>query len=307
MATALDLGKTCADWPNLPTIGRPVANATVWLLDALLQAVPAGVPGQLYVGGVIPARGYFRLPEATAERFIPDPFSSVPGARLYRTGDLARLDGTGNLEFLGRADDQVKIRGFRVEPGEIEAALDNWQRSYKTPYSCVRPDRETTGRLCGPGRRCRTVRGRTAQRPEGPPPEYMIPGQFVALADMPLTPSGKLARRRLPDPDTYALAAETTHEPPQSDTEAAVISIWSELLGREHIGRQDDFFALGGHSLLVVRAISRLWEQFKVDLPLEALFENPIVADLAAYIDLASQDPEDDDWEDAEDDEAFLL
>jgi amino acid adenylation domain-containing protein len=267
-------------WPALPPIGRPVAGVRIHLLDPAGQPVPAGVAGELLLGGAAPARGYLGRPDWTAERFVPDPFAASPGARLYRTGDLARRRADGVLEFLGRIDDQLKIRGFRVEPGEVEVAL------------CRHP---AVRQAAVVARDARLVAYVVATSP--PPadlraflardlPEPLLPATYVFLPSLPLTASGKVDRRRLPEPGRTR--RDRDHVPPATALEGLVAAVWEEVLEVHPVGRHDDFFALGGHSLLATRAVSRLAAACNIDLPLRRLFEHPTVAALAATIELAT-------------------
>ncbi|MHC2332177.1 non-ribosomal peptide synthetase [Bradyrhizobium sp. USDA 4454] len=282
-------------WPEMPHIGRPIANTLVYLLDGHGAPVPFGAVGELYIGGAGVARGYLNRPELTAERFIASPF--VEGDRLYRTGDLGRYLPDGNIEFLGRNDDQVKIRGYRIEPGEIVAKLcehafvreavvvarqsragDKHLIAYVvcTPETGVPEtgvDEGDAGGLAG------ALRAHLSSRL----PDYMVPAAFVPIAALPLTPNGKLDRNALPAPadEAYALAA---YEAPQGAVETALAQIWAELLGVERIGRHDHFFELGGHSLLAVQVSSRLSQAIGVELPLSTLFASPVLTDLAASI-----------------------
>jgi amino acid adenylation domain-containing protein len=276
--------------PTIP-IGRPIANKRIYLLDADGQPVPIGVAGEIHIGGAGVARGYLNRPELTTERFLTDPYSPEPNARMYRTGDLARWLPDGNLEFLGRSDFQVKIRGFRIELGEIEAALRACQGIH---------DAVVLAREDGPGEKRLvayvTVAGRadtvagdvdTTTLPatlktqlQSSLPDYMVPAAFVVLDALPLTPNGKLDRKALPAPeaDAYATGA---YAPPEGQVEEALAALWSELLGIERVGRHDDFFALGGHSLLVLRLLSELDQAFGVRLPVGVVFLRPTLAGLA--------------------------
>jgi amino acid adenylation domain-containing protein/non-ribosomal peptide synthase protein (TIGR01720 family) len=274
------LSKVCEPRGGLTVpIGRPVSNMRAYLLDERMEPVPQGVVGELYIGGVGLARGYFGRPDLTAERFVPDPVSGIPGSRLYRTGDLARGLSSGELCFLGRVDHQVKVRGMRIELGEIEAALAAHERV----------DTALIVQRSGPGSGQQLVayvvtrelvsatelRAWLSERL----PAYMLPAAFVSLSALPLTPSGKVDRRALPEPEEQSLALQT-HRPPRTPTEQLVASVFSELLGRR-VGVDDDFFALGGHSLLAIQAICRLRAVLGVELPLRALFEAPTVSGLA--------------------------
>jgi amino acid adenylation domain-containing protein len=267
-------------------IGRPLGNAVIYILDGSLNPLPIGVPGELHIGGSGLARGYINRPELMAEKFIPDPFSDEPGARLYKTGDIARRRSDGNIEFLGRIDHQVKVRGFRIEPGEIEAALDQ----HPAVQDAVVLAREDT---LGDKRLVAYV----VPRPEGTLttsglrgflkaklPEYMVPSALVELEAMPLTPNGKVDRRALPTPEADRSALEQAFVAPRTPVEEALAGIWEEVLGLERIGVHDDFFELGGHSLLAVQVLTRLNRHFGVELPLRTLFEDPTIAGLALAV-----------------------
>ncbi|XXY48795.1 non-ribosomal peptide synthase/polyketide synthase [Sorangium sp. So ce269] len=267
------------------SIGRAIANTTLHILDQRLQPVPVGVPGELYIGGVQVAWGYLRRPGLTAERFLPDPFSGERGARMYRTGDLARYRPDGAIEYLGRIDFQVKLRGFRIELGEIEAALRAHEGlsdavvvmrqerlvAYVVPASAGdAPSRAALQEL---------LRSRL--------PEHMVPGFYVALTALPLTSSGKIDRKALPDPEADLPAAG--HEPPRTPMERALARIWGEVLGVDvaTLGIQDDFFALGGHSLLATRVVSRIRDQLGVEVPLRSVFEAATLSALAERLSRA--------------------
>jgi amino acid adenylation domain-containing protein len=278
---------------QLITIGRPIANTQVYLLDPRLKLVPVGVTGELYIGGDGVARGYLNRADLTAERFIPDPFSAAAGARLYRTGDLARYLPDGDIEYLGRADQQVKVRGFRIELGEIEIALSQ----HPAVKNCVVASRDDE--TSGGKQLVAYIVARAASPPIPTPadlrahlrhtlPEHMIPSSFVTLDALPLTPNGKLDRRGLPASD-FSGAARTgdTFAPPRTPIEEVIANIWSSVLGLERVGRSDNFFDLGGHSLLATRLVSRLGQTFGVELPLRALFEHPTVGTLAEVIEQA--------------------
>ncbi|MBV9772803.1 MAG: amino acid adenylation domain-containing protein [Gemmatimonadetes bacterium] len=274
-----------AEWPGLPTIGVPVANTRLYVLDARGGPAPVGVPGELFVGGDSPGRGYLGRPELTAERWVPDPFGGEPGARLYRTGDRARWMASGELEFLGRADQQVKVRGFRIEPGEVEAVLEE-HPSVREAVVYVREDAPGERRLVG-----YVVPETDAEAPTASDlrgflgtrlPEYMVPSAFLTLDTFPLTPSGKIDRRALPAPEAWDVEAYVA---PRTPTEEVLAGIYAEVLRLERVGARDGFFALGGHSLLATRAVSRIREAFGVELPLRTLFEAPTVAALAGRVE----------------------
>ncbi|MFC4047491.1 amino acid adenylation domain-containing protein [Dactylosporangium siamense] len=269
-----------------PPIGRPIGNVRVHVVDRAMNPVPPGVPGELYIGGAGVGRGYAGRPALAAERFVADPFAA-DGARLYRTGDRVRSREDGQLVFLGRVDHQVKVRGVRIEPGEVEAAL--------LAHS-------------GVAEAVVVARGEAAERrlvayyvPAGPPPNpselraflagtlptYLIPSAFVELDRIPLNPNGKTDRAALPEPDTARPRLSVAYAGPRSGTEAALATIWENLLGVERVGIHDDLFELGGHSLLATRVMSRVRADFGVELDLSALFDGPTVADLAAAVDAA--------------------
>jgi len=252
------------------------------------------VTGELFIGGVGVGLGYLNRAELTTERFLPDPFSGVSGARLYKSGDLARYRSDGTLEYLGRADDQVKIRGYRVELGEIEAAIAA-DRRVQACAVLAREDEPGNKQLVG------YVVHRDGEVPDTDElrgvlketlPDYMIPAQFVYLDSLPLTPNGKVDRRALPAP---ADTGSGRGGPPQTETERVIAAIWSELLRKDGIGIDDDFFDLGGQSMTAVGLIGRLRDAFDVNIEIAMLFERPTIAGLSEAIDmllLASQDLE---------------
>ncbi|HEV2147714.1 MAG TPA: non-ribosomal peptide synthase/polyketide synthase [Longimicrobiaceae bacterium] len=285
VVTSLALAGDPAEWPLLPSIGVPVANTRCYVLDGRGEPAPVGVPGELYLGGVSLARGYLSRPDLTAERFLPDPLSAAGGARLYRTGDRVRWLAGGTLEFLGRVDEQVKVRGFRIEPGEVEAALER-HPEVREAVVVVREDAPGEKRLVG---YVVAAEGAEASPTElrahlkASLPEYMVPGAFVVLERLPLTPSGKVARRALPAPER---SSAEDFVAPRTPAEEILAGIWGEVLRVERVGAEDDFFALGGHSLLATRVVSRVRQAFGVELPLRAIFEAPTVAGLAVRIGL---------------------
>jgi natural product biosynthesis luciferase-like monooxygenase protein/amino acid adenylation domain-containing protein/non-ribosomal peptide synthase protein (TIGR01720 family) len=274
---------------NLPAdalvpIGKPIGNTQLYVLDANMQPVPVGVPGELHIGGNGLARGYCNRPELTQQRFIANPFSSEPQARLYKTGDLVRFLPDGNLELLGRIDNQVKLRGFRIELGEIEAVLSQHPSVAQTA-AIVREDARGDKRLVAylvvteAEASINDLRQFLKERL----PEYMVPAVFVFLDALPLTPNGKVDRRALPAPDlTQQLG--TSFVAPRTPSEQTLTRIWAEVLGLEQVGIYDSFFELGGHSLLATQLISRVRAAFQVELPLRKLFEATTVAALAECI-----------------------
>ena len=266
-------------------IGKPIANARLYLLDAWMQPLPAEARGELHVAGECLARGYHRSPGRTAERFLPDPFSQRPGGRLYRTGDWARFDDAGQLVCLGRADEQLKIRGYRVEPGEVEAALRS--------HPAVREAAAAAGGEAGRKRLAAYLVWQRGERPSAAQlrrflaarlPEYMIPARFVSLEALPLARSGKVDRKALPELDRERPELDVGYVEPQTDLQRDLVGIWSEVLGVERLGIADNFFQLGGHSLVAIQAISRIRQTLNVDLPLRQLFDFPTIEGLSARI-----------------------
>jgi acyl carrier protein len=274
-------------------IGRPLANTQAYLLDCNLQPVPIGVIGELHIGGEGLARGYLDRPEATAEKFIPNPFSAEPGARLYRTGDLGRYLADGNIEFFGRTDLQVKIRGFRIEPGEIETAL----RAHPAIREAVVIAREDGPGAPSTGKRL--VAYVVARERPAPSlaelrsflrqklPEYMVPSAFMPMDAIPRTPHGKADLRALPPPDPAPAESKGVFAAPGNSIEEETAKIWAQVLGIERVGIHDNFFDLGGHSLIATRIVSRLRDAFDIELPLRSLFESPTISALAAAIQSA--------------------
>ncbi|MFH9810492.1 non-ribosomal peptide synthase/polyketide synthase [Streptomyces olivaceus] len=270
-----------------PVIGRPLGGVRLHVLDAALQPVPAGVPGELYIAGAGLARGYLNRPGATAGRFVADRFGPA-GTRMYRTGDLVRWGADGNLEFLGRTDDQVKVRGFRIELGEIEAALAEHPQVARAA-AVVRQDRRGDTRLVAypvpvTGARPRPEDLRTHLRERLP--DYMVPAVFVLLDALPLNAGGKLDRRALPEPEATATRSGRA---PRTPREQVLAGLFAEVLGQAEVGADDDFFDLGGHSLLATRLVARVRTALGVELALRTLFRTPTVAGLAAALDGADR------------------
>jgi amino acid adenylation domain-containing protein/non-ribosomal peptide synthase protein (TIGR01720 family) len=262
-------------------IGRPLAQKHAFVLDEQLEPAPIGAPGHLYLGGVGLARGYLHRPELTAERFVLDPFSDQPGARLYRTGDLARWLPDGNLEFLGRSDDQVKIRGFRIELGEVESVLQQ-HASVERCAVVARPDPSGGKRLVGyvagqadPADLRAFLRERL--------PEYMVPSAFVVRASLPVMQNGKIDRNALPDADEIAPAAGPLVAP-ATELERLIAAVWQEVLRVPAVGRDDNFFDLGGNSLSIVQVHGKLKERTGRELAVVDLFQYPTVGALAQHL-----------------------
>ena len=265
-------------------IGRPISNTRVHLLDDHLEPVPIGVPGDLYIGGDGLARGYVGSPALSAERFLPDPFGVAPGGRLYRTGDRARLLADGRIAFLGRDDEQVKVRGFRVELREIERALGEHpevQDAVLLAREDGRGDKQLVAYVVaveGVGPTAQSLREHLKEKL----PQHMIPGAFVVLDALPLTPNGKVDRAALPPPRG---AEETaTFVAPRTPLEERLAGFWREVLGTPLIGVHDDFFELGGQSLIALRLVSRMREGFEVELEVRDIFEHPTVAGLGELV-----------------------
>ncbi len=272
-----------------PTIGRPIANMQVYILDAHGQPVPLGVAGEIFIGGAGVARGYLHRPELSDERFVRDPFRGIPGARMYKTGDLARWLPDGTIAYLGRNDFQVKIRGFRIELGEIESKLAAC-KGVRDAVVIAREDNRLVAYL--------TLRGGfelsvAAIRTElaASLAEFMIPSAFVVMDAFPLNSNGKLDRRALPAPDTSAVAT-SQYAAPQGDIEMTVAAIWQELLELEQVGRNDHFFDLGGHSLLAVQLVSEVRDVLGVELGLRDLFTHPTLAEFCTLAGSAAASTE---------------
>jgi amino acid adenylation domain-containing protein len=285
VVTALTLSGSPERWPSLPPIGRPIPNARIYVLNAQREPVPVGAVGEIFIGGVCVALGYFQRPDLTADRFVTDPFARAGLERLYRTGDIGRWTEQGVLEYLGRNDEQVKIRGYRVELHEIEARLLQHER---VKEAAVVAREDTAG-----GKRLAAYI--IARHPDQEPaaeqlraylkerlPEHMIPSAFVFLPRLPLTPSGKLDRRALPKPDDSAYVSRA-YEAPFGEVEEILAGIWQQILRIERIGRRDNFFELGGHSLLIVQMMERL-RAIGLATTVRTVYGHPVLADLAAAL-----------------------
>ncbi len=269
-------------------VGRPIADLQVYLLNPDLEPVPVGVPGELYVAGPGLARGYLNRPELTAQRFIPNPFSRQPGARLYKSGDLCRYRIDGDIEYLGRIDHQVQIRGYRVELGEVEAALSQ-HACVRECVVCACPDNAAGLRLVGyvvarDGMPCPAASSLRAFARERLP-DYMVPASYVFVDDLPRLPSGKIDRRTLPAPDGIRPAPGANYAAPRNQTERMLADLWARALGVDRIGIHDNFFDLGGHSLIAARIHGELTARLQSDVPLVALFDAPTIAQLAELLD----------------------
>ena len=282
-------GPVCPDRSAIapPTIGLPIEGVQVHLLDGSLRPVPRGKPGELCIGGAGVGRGYVGRPDLTRERFIRDPFSTEPGARLFRTGDLARRLPDGRLVFLGRIDEQIKVRGYRIEPAEIVAALNRHpavEESVVVGHQAAPGDTRLVAYFVpAPGRHPSRaeLQGFLGTRL----PDYMVPGTFLALPSLPLNASGKVDRAALPAPEGDQLLRDEAFIAPRTPVERRIAGILAPLLRLDRVGVHDNFFMLGGHSLLGTQLIARLREVFCVDLPLRSIFRAPTVAELSAEIE----------------------
>lgn len=271
----------------LPAIGRAIGNTNIYLLDDRLDPVPPGFSGEIHIGGAGLARGYHNRPDLTAEKFIPDPFCSQPGSRMYKTGDVGRLLPDGQIEFLGRVDDQIKIRGYRIEPNEIVSTL-NRHPAVRESLVIARNGAHGDARLVAYlVLNSDAVPSHTALRDflRDHLPEYMLPAAFIRLEEFPLTPHGKIDRAALPPPNRSNTLQDQVSARPGTQTEQRIAAILSGLLGREKVGREDNFFLLGGHSLLGAQLMARLRTEFNVEISLRSLFDAPTVAALSAEVD----------------------
>jgi amino acid adenylation domain-containing protein len=279
----------CVSDGGKPPIGRPIANTEVHVLDSDLRPLPVGSTGDLYVGGVGLARGYFRAPGLTAERFIPNPFARTPGQRLYKTGDLARWLPNGQLEFVGRSDRQVKLRGFRIELGDIEAALVK-HPAVRDCAVMLYEDRAGEKRLIAyvvPRPEASVARGNLRDHLKAILPSYMVPAHFVELPALPLTPNGKVDRKALAAPRVPPDGAWAGYVAPSNPLEEIVARAWADVLGVEQVGVEDDLFQLGAHSLLVTRVAARLRESLRAEIPLRHYFEATTVSELSRLLERA--------------------
>jgi amino acid adenylation domain-containing protein len=288
VVTAYTLGADPQAWSALPPIGKGLPQTPLFILDPQGQPVPIGVAGELFVGVEDAVRGYIHRPDLTQSRFIPNPFRPNGGDRLYKTGDLVRYLPDGNIEFLGRIDQQVKIRGFRIELGEVEAALSH-HAALQQVAVIVREDRPGDKRLVAYGVTTAGTEPLTTQDMrqflKQSLPDYMVPAAFVPLAVLPLTPSGKLDRRALPQPDSADLSSASSYVAPSKLLEQQLAEIWAQVLNLDQVGIHDNFFDLGGHSLLAVQLFAEIETVLKHKLPLSILFKAPTIAEMATVIE----------------------
>lgn len=270
-----------------PSIGRPITNTRIYILDEQRRQVPVGMEGELYIGGAGLARGYHGRPDLTGEKFIPDPFGADEKARLYRTGDLVRSLPTGEVAFVGRVDHQVKIRGYRVEPDEVAAVL---AQAPEVRASAVVPRETAVGEkqlaaYVVPAPHAQLTESGLRQHLSAHLPDFMLPALFVRMDALPLTPNGKVDRSALPAPDATNTVREDAIRAPQSPIEEGLVEIVASTLGLEQVSVDDNFFLLGGHSLLGTQVITRIAESYGVELSLATLFESPTVAGLALEVE----------------------
>ncbi len=277
-----------------PSIGRPIARTQIYILDELLEPIPTGVTGEVYIGGVPLARGYLHQEDLTADRFVPDPFSQEPGSRLYKTGDLARYSADGNIHYIGRKDHQVKLRGFRIELGEIETVIGQYP-GIREVIALIREevpgDRRLVAYLTLHETTAMTASDQSQLRQfiKQRLPNYMVPSAFVVLPTFPLTPNGKVDRQLLATLKTEQERSAIEVTLPSTKEERMIATIWQDVLRVEKVGRNENFFDLGGHSLLVIDVVNRLQEAFQRDIALIDLFEHTTIAALARYLSQTNQ------------------
>jgi len=286
VVTSLTLPEDIETWDAVPSIGRPINNTRIYILDQQLNVVPIGVYGELHIAGAGLASHYVNLPELTDKKFIPDPFSNIPGERLYKTGDYARYHPDGTIEYLGRMDFQVKIRGFRIELGEIEAVLG--QHSAIKNVTLIAYQHTGDNRLAAyivfkQGRSASTTELRAYLKKSLP--DYMLPFSFIPLDSLPVTPNGKVDRKALPEPWTDKIEPLESQTAPRSPIEEILAEIWQHVLGQEQIGIHDNFFDLGGHSLLATQVISRIRNLLQKEISVITLFKLATIADMAEHIE----------------------
>ena len=272
---------------QLPPIGYPIANTRVYILDEAGKQVPTETPGELHVGGIGVARGYRNRPDLTEERFIPNPFGANASERLFKTGDMARFLPDGQIAFLGRRDDQVKVRGFRVELNEVMAALNEYpavEQSVVVTREAAPGDTRLIAYIVVVPQVCPTL-SELRQFLEDRVPDYMVPAAFVKLEKLPLNANGKVDRKSLPAPDETNTLRDGLYSAPRTEMEKTVAGMLERLLGVERVDLEDNFFSLGGHSLLGAQLVAQVRDTFGVEVPLRVIFEAPTVAELASEIE----------------------
>jgi amino acid adenylation domain-containing protein len=271
----------------MPSIGRPIDDVQIYLVDEQLQSVPDGTPGEILIGGASVGRGYLNGPDLTDQKFIADRFGNNEDGRLYRTGDLARRLPDGQLAFLGRIDEQVKVRGYRIEPGEITAVLEQ-HSAIDSSFVTACSDNSGETRLIAyivPAANAHLSVGELRRFLGEHLPEYMVPSVFVAIASLPLTAHGKIDRTALPPPTSQNILHEEVFETPQSEIEQWLARFLATLLGTARVSRDDNFFNLGGHSLMGAQLIATVKQTFDVELPLRSLFDHPTIREISSEID----------------------
>jgi acyl carrier protein len=269
---------TNTKWVTAP-IGRPIANTQIYVLDDRRRPQPVGVAGEIFIGGDGVARGYWNRPDLTPSRFVADPFRG-PGTRLYKTGDLGRYLPDGSVQYLGRTDTQVKVRGFRIELGEIEGILAQYPGVQQAAAAINEEngDKRIVGYLVGDEHKLKDLEELSSFLRQKLP-DYMLPSRFVILQRLPLTPNGKLDRKSLPAPTREVISP--CRRAPQDNIETQLVAIFESVLGVRPVGVTDDFFRLGGHSLMAVQVIARIRKAFAVELPVRTVFEEPTVVGIA--------------------------
>jgi long-subunit acyl-CoA synthetase (AMP-forming) len=272
---------------DAPSIGQPVDNVEIYIVDKELKPVADGVAGELLIGGAGVGRGYLNLPELTAQKFIAHPFSTNAGARLYRSGDLARRLADGQIAFMGRIDEQIKIRGYRIEPSEITAALN---RHPAISSSCVAAYANDSGEnqlaaYIVPASNALLTSAQVRTYLVESLPEHMVPAKFVKLKSLPMTENGKVDRAALPLPSTDNTLDDARFAAPQSEIEQWLAGFLTALLKVDRVSRNDNFFNLGGHSLMGAQLIAKVYQRFAVELSLRSLFDHPTIAEISSEIE----------------------
>lgn len=273
-------------------IGRPIANTQIYILDGQMQPVPVGVPGEIHIGGAGVGRGYLKQPEMTMERFVPDPFGKETNARLYKTGDFGRYLRDGSIEYLHRIDNQIKVRGFRIELGEIETVLIRHPQVREVAVA-MRDDASGNRRLIGyvmPAQEEKPTVESLRSFLQNKLPHYMVPELFVTLKALPLTPNNKIDRKALPDPTKARPAMEQVYVSPSTASERTLTDIWRQVLSLAQVGVHDNFFDLGGNSLLIIQVVARIRQAFDIDFPIVKLFQYPTIRSLTECLSQSQND-----------------
>ncbi|MEW8027564.1 MAG: amino acid adenylation domain-containing protein, partial [Candidatus Thiodiazotropha sp.] len=279
--------KADANSKSVP-IGRPIDNVQLYILDESLNQVPIGIASELHIGGAGLARGYLNRPKLTAEKFIPNPYSTLPGERLYKTGDMVLYRSDGSIEYLGRVDHQVKLRGFRIEPGEIESAIERHSlvsKSLVLLRELRSGDNQLVAYVTVTDKNNSSVTDTMRMYLAKSLPEYMIPAVFITLDSFPISHNGKIDRNKLPDLDTGRPDLREAFVAPRTETERLLANIWEDILGIENVGIHDNFFTLGGHSLLLLQLINRVQSALEIELSLQEYFNSLTISQAATVID----------------------